>query len=918
MADHRMTLKESNVTLRDGQNAAAIGRYLQILKDSSIIFPHLVGANIAVARGRYRRQRDRAGDIKVAIGGWDLAGGDLDRLHLLAGLYSPHAEVEIVGSTFVHQTPTLAPQLDSVKLPVRSFIVPRQERFLQQALTLVAAHPYDVVHLAGARMPNILLGLLYKLAWDALVLVDLEPAASEEPGNEPMTCTESGLPGPSGWPPCRDLLGREWSSIARVLAQELDGVTVADAALRDCHGGTVVADADSAAPQRLKELIGSTRRRSGAVIAERPGLRRLLLEHDAWAELRPLVDPTIRGGPKAPLVKKGKIPKRISRQIGQLRIKLFELGFHRRAVRDLVGLLAENREPGMTALAARELARWYANQRTPAGARNCLPLLQLLRENTESVILLRQAAVLAAECHELLQEPERGRQVLQEAVAEQGEHADLFLALANLEPVVEDRLKWVNKALRLHDLSAISLAVAPDLPPFDRLKGEDAAGTAAENSVGPKVTVIMPVYNAAGFIATALHSVLAQTWSNLEVLVVDDASTDDTVARVEEFARRDSRVQVLPAKVNAGPYVARNLALQQATGELITFHDADDWSHPQAIARQVAHLQANPQVMANIGMQVRVTPELKCCRRGNHGRMVTRNFPSFMFRREPVFAALGYYDGVRFSADHEYIRRARMVFGDDAVATIETGPICLQRHHLDSLTHISSSFGADGFLFGARRLYFNLQISHHSQAENLYYPFMSASRPFPVPEPLLKKYKLAQAGVRYFDVIVASDFRAIGTELHRQIQEIENQRRRGKRVGLLQLYSYEANAKSPFSPEIIALLDGDVVQFLAYGENLSCETVVVIDANVLDEQQHYVPAVKANSVKVVVTGCPSSVKPATMAGYNIKRGNEQLLAYFGRTAVWCPVNSEVRAAMLSDCPDQVSVVDLAEENWETG
>jgi glycosyltransferase involved in cell wall biosynthesis len=112
----------------------------------------------------------------------------------------------------------------------------------------------------------------------------------------------------------------------------------------------------------------------------------------------------------------------------------------------------------------------------------------------------------------------------------------------------------------------------------------------------PLVSVVLPAYNAAPFIRRTLESVLAQTYEKLEVLVVDDGSTDATIDIVKEMAARDQRV-VLLRQPNRGVAAARNLAIEVSRGEFIAPIDADDIWYPHKIERQVECLtQAGPSV----------------------------------------------------------------------------------------------------------------------------------------------------------------------------------------------------------------------------------------------------------------------------------------------------------------------------------
>jgi glycosyltransferase involved in cell wall biosynthesis len=112
------------------------------------------------------------------------------------------------------------------------------------------------------------------------------------------------------------------------------------------------------------------------------------------------------------------------------------------------------------------------------------------------------------------------------------------------------------------------------------------------------VSVVVPVYNGERFIGRTLASALAQTYRPLEVIVVDDGSTDRTANLVEAAAARDSRVRSFRTQ-NSGVAAARNFGISQARGKLIAMLDADDLWHPEKIARQVAVMNASS---ANVGL----------------------------------------------------------------------------------------------------------------------------------------------------------------------------------------------------------------------------------------------------------------------------------------------------------------------------
>ena len=111
-----------------------------------------------------------------------------------------------------------------------------------------------------------------------------------------------------------------------------------------------------------------------------------------------------------------------------------------------------------------------------------------------------------------------------------------------------------------------------------------------------RISVLLPLYNGEAYIREAVESVLAQTWRDFELLILDDGSRDGSLAIVQEIARRDPRVRVI-ARENRGLTETLNELLTVARGQLIARMDADDVCLPDRFARQVAFLDANPGVV---------------------------------------------------------------------------------------------------------------------------------------------------------------------------------------------------------------------------------------------------------------------------------------------------------------------------------
>lgn len=607
-----------------------------------------------------------------------------------------------------------------------------------------------------------------------------------------------------------------------------------------------------------------------------------------------------------------KIRKSEQRKVERTTRLLLGLGFKERALADLKSMAETSENIRVKKLACWELALWHANQYSKEDAQRCLELLPRVTDEETDPELLRRAAIIGAECHRLLGDVPTGKSVIAEALAAHP-HPDLLLAEANYEQSAPDRVDTINKVMDQFDLSHIALDMTLNRPTYDCIVTDTEQETT--HGGGPKVTVILPVYNAEEMLDTALDHILNQTWTHLEVLVVDDCSQDGTAALVEQYTTKDNRVQLIQAEENGGAYAARNLGLKQATGEFVTVNDADDWSHPQKIEKQILHLLANPSVIGNTSQQARTTEELVFYRRGNPGHYIFDNMSSFLFRREPVTEAIGYWDSVRFGADSEFIRRTKKMFGADKIVSLQTGPLAFQRQSEGSLTG-NSAFGYHGYFMGARKEYFEAGLYYHSVTDHLRYEFPQIKRPFAVPEPMWPKREKKIDGRRHFDVIMVSDFRLDGGSNMSNVEEIKAQKLLGFRTGLIQLARYDYPPNKKISPKIRTLLDGDQVQMLVYGEKVSCDVLIVRYPPILQEWQQYIPDVTTDNVCVIVNQTPmSDYGPEGQVRFEMKRATSHLQQYVGQAGVWHPIGPLVRQALHEHHAEDLNSVELAREDW---
>jgi glycosyltransferase involved in cell wall biosynthesis len=170
----------------------------------------------------------------------------------------------------------------------------------------------------------------------------------------------------------------------------------------------------------------------------------------------------------------------------------------------------------------------------------------------------------------------------------------------------------------------------------------------------PLVSVVMAAYNAAPHIRPALQSALAQDWQPLEVVVVDDGSTDETAEIVQSYPE-----VVYVRQENKGPSAARNAAVERSQGEFVANLDSDDLLPPTRVSVQVRHLLGHPSLGAVFGRQEWLNAPAWMARDAVYDDLDGIPLSSVMFRRD-VFLALGGYDSAfEPSEDMDLVVRMR-------------------------------------------------------------------------------------------------------------------------------------------------------------------------------------------------------------------------------------------------------------------
>lgn len=120
-----------------------------------------------------------------------------------------------------------------------------------------------------------------------------------------------------------------------------------------------------------------------------------------------------------------------------------------------------------------------------------------------------------------------------------------------------------------------------------------------QGKANPFVSVIMPVYNSESFVEKAVRSILNQTYKNFEFIIIDDASTDNTLSILKKLKKKDRRIILIQNKENLGVTKSLNKGLELAKGKYIIRMDADDWAYPKRFQFQVELMESHPEVVVS-------------------------------------------------------------------------------------------------------------------------------------------------------------------------------------------------------------------------------------------------------------------------------------------------------------------------------
>lgn len=257
---------------------------------------------------------------------------------------------------------------------------------------------------------------------------------------------------------------------------------------------------------------------------------------------------------------------------------------------------------------------------------------------------------------------ERNRELLYERCGR--EMATLMLGATAETP--RESLKYINEYNAYRNLEPLVGDLRVHGHFFSSLSARHRPATASASA--GRISVIIAAFNAAETIGYAVRSVLAQSYPDVEVIVVDDASRDGTWEKLTELRRMDDRLQVVRNRSNVGPYICRNIALGKSTGDYVAIHDADDYAHPQRFERQLQAFQRS-DVVAVLARHLRLDKDGFIALE-NNGEIIGDGPVTLMCRRS-LFEEIGEFRAVRTRGDIEFRDRMRYYYGSHRLVHLD-------------------------------------------------------------------------------------------------------------------------------------------------------------------------------------------------------------------------------------------------------
>ncbi|AJE22089.1 glycosyltransferase family 2 protein [Azotobacter chroococcum] len=573
------SLAQGNTAVRNKDYITAIGHYIRGLP-----FSRLAGtlvANIQIAQRKHRAQRALATKLHIAVlEPQQLSNNLKSRSQVITTLYRTFADVETIAiGQLMESHDTLSPLSNEAT---------------SRLIDFVAQSPFDVVHLTSPCPRQLLTGMLYKLVWDAKVLIDLDDGVLEAPQERLPRLTDTHLRE-------RDFSAtnaQEWSQIALALAHELDGITVSSAAVQQRFGGILIAlTSDQENASKLRYAVDSAIHKPFAPALGRfckaalPPLKPLIQLQESSGnriklKLTPLSQLEQDGGNDKYWKSLGEDPHF---QLEFESITELQAGWYR------IDLLIDASRPQNSAKFYLDHGQGYSEadtfllpyQTEILATRVCFFSKPVRSARFDPKELKGRFRILALQWTRI-DEGTAKRQILTQIAYGKGKStpASLKQLRIDLERQVYEKKTSLSEVLarKYNELFIVAPGQAsyedwieniekPSLPSAGEIRT-----MLAEFEYRPLISVIMPTYNTGEeYLRACIDSVIAQSYPHWELCIADDASPKPHVRQLlEAYQAQDPRIKVVFRTENGHISHASNSALSLASGDFVALLDHDD------------------------------------------------------------------------------------------------------------------------------------------------------------------------------------------------------------------------------------------------------------------------------------------------------------------------------------------------------
>lgn len=484
------------------------------------------------------------------------------------------------------------------------------------------------------------------------------------------------------------------------------------------------------------------------------------------------------------------------------------------------------------------------------------------------------------------------------------ESSHRYLRSDTMNPFVTQDLSmaeaWIeqfNAPFSKYNLLPIEVAGKAEVP-FNSLSCHvpDTRGPVIRSD--KKVSVIFTSYQPQrSDIYTAVGSIINQTWTNLEIVVVNDSSGPEYEPVFDEIASLDPRIRVISTPENVGTYGARNLGFENAQGDYLTGHDDDDWSHPQRIEIQVAFLEANRGVAGCRVYSIACDENLLMTRLGK-STPVESNASTLMLPSE-VWDQVGGFLPVRKAGDTElYLRIERLT--QKNVHDLKV-PLTVIRKAAGSLSN--SEFRA-GWSHPARR---NFKTSYKHWHENASDAELALNEGAPPNLSVPHRFQVAPDGdASRFDVIFAGDWHPFGGPQRSMLEEVKALLAAGKRVGVMHLEParFMSSKERSIGTQILELINTGQVSSVLYDDPAVTDLLILRYPPIMQFPPAEPSNVEAGKVVIVANQAPEELDGSDIR-YIPSMVQKHTESAFNAEVSWVPQSDMVRERLENRLADAV-------------